>query len=626
MFLPKSHSTIGFLGFLCFFLLVLPAFSQEASLLNPLAPSKTHFEFHIDAVDPSPDTNPKGAAAPGYRGVNQVVVYTPAFGTYTQTNGAGVEAVVTRGRIAQLNSGNTEIPIDGFVVSGHGQGGQWIQRVLKVGASAAYQSETGVLLVDITPQVYIVELTGLLEKARVTTNLLDENYTRSLAQGEQCVAQISSDWQSEAQLSDAFLTQVQACKAALTNAIDYSVRPFTNQFKGAWVCPTEKSPGQIKQAVSALKALNIEHLFLQTYYLGQPVYPSQVAVSYGLPKQHVQFEGWDPLKTWVDEAHAQGLKVHAWVQVFYAGNKNVSLEPYGPILTVHPEWRNVQRSAMNRGVPVPSTEEPGHYFVDPANPEAQTYLKKIIREIATQYSVDGVNLDYIRYPASLHPSRGGFLESTWGYTPASRERFAKDMWQLMIAADQKRVAEAKKLGKKAALKSWTSAQKTAWLKQRDPWLLTPKSPLWQDWVNWRKAQVTQFVTDVSTQIKQDRPGVTLSSVVFLWHDPNGEFKLQDWPQWVQKGLIDALTPIGLTSTPEGIYADSLKFKQITQGKVPVYPGIFAMYNREAPEELMQELRSLQQADMPGVMLFERGNITPLYQTSLKKSAFTVPSP
>lgn len=40
----------------------------------------------------------------------------------------------------------------------------------------------------------------------------------------------------------------------------------------------------------------------------------------------------------------------------------------------------------------------GEWFLDPANPRTDDYLLSIVREIVTGYDVDGIHFDYIRYP------------------------------------------------------------------------------------------------------------------------------------------------------------------------------------------------------------------------------------
>jgi len=56
-----------------------------------------------------------------WRGPDEVVVYTSAFGKTTQTNQYGKEYTVIGGKVAQIGYGNAAIPVDGYVISSHGE-------------------------------------------------------------------------------------------------------------------------------------------------------------------------------------------------------------------------------------------------------------------------------------------------------------------------------------------------------------------------------------------------------------------------------------------------------------------------------------------------------------------------
>jgi uncharacterized lipoprotein YddW (UPF0748 family) len=343
---------------------------------------------------------------------------------------------------------------------------------------------------------------------------------------------------------------------------------------------------------------------------------------YGLPVQHQQFHGWDPLKVWVEEAHKNDMRVHVWFQTFFAGNRTVSPEPYGPILQKYPDWANVERLTVGVNHPMPSNVETGHFFLDPANPQVRGYLSKLIQEILTQYPVDGFNLDYIRYPASHPVKNSTFLSTTWGYSPYARQTFKA------LIDEERKVAEAKAIedGKLAAQK----VGKPYVPPVKDPKALPPKSdpveltyadPLWTRWVLWRKEQVSRFVQDVTQKAHAMNPKLMVSAVVFHQSQPLNQLKLQDWPRWVQSGWLDALTPIGLGPDSEGVYRDSMEFNRVVQGKVPVYVGIFGMYNRTSPVEFLSQIQSAQKARMPGVVLFERSRLDSDYTEALLEGAF-----
>ena len=64
-------------------------------------------------------------------------------------------------------------------------------------------------------------------------------------------------------------------------------------------------------------------------------------------------------------------------------------------------------------------QEHNGYFLDPANPEVSEFLLKLIDEITTRYKVDGVNIDYARYPNIAKEN----YNNQWGYTKFAREEF-----------------------------------------------------------------------------------------------------------------------------------------------------------------------------------------------------------
>lgn len=59
----------------------------------------------------------------------------------------------------------------------------------------------------------------------------------------------------------------------------------------------------------------------------------------------------------------------------------------------HPEWLMVPLAYMDGG----PAKVDGKYVLDPGSPDVQEYLISIVRELVTNYAIDGINYDYIRY-------------------------------------------------------------------------------------------------------------------------------------------------------------------------------------------------------------------------------------
>ena len=97
--------------------------------------------YKINVIDPIYSTNISGANYPGLRGANQLVIYTPTFGYRTNTNEFGTEAIVEGNTVVSLSGADSLIPVNGFVISGHGRAKQWINENIIVGSKISIDSE-----------------------------------------------------------------------------------------------------------------------------------------------------------------------------------------------------------------------------------------------------------------------------------------------------------------------------------------------------------------------------------------------------------------------------------------------------------------------------------------------------
>ncbi len=591
------------------------------SILQPGSPNKKQYSFPFNAIDPSAANNPTGANSPGFRGESQMVIYTPVFGASTGTNEAGMEAVVSNGVIVRTGGSDNPIPADGFIISAHGSAAQWLSRFAKPGANAIINSETGQITIQLTPAAYLYQVDSAIERATSKPAASPDNYQRALQQAQSCRTRLAE--MANQPISSQMTQLAEQCEADANRAYYATMASVPQEFRGIWIRPAGSDPAQIRQVIAGLKQAHIGNVFLETYFQGKTAYPSQVMLDYGLTEQHPQFKGGDPVEVWMNEAHQAGIKVHLWTQVFFAGNQRENSEQYGPILQKYPEWRNIQRPNWNVKTPVISEIEPGHYFLDPANPEVRAFLEKLLLEMVDRYHPDGLNLDYIRYPASAPANKPYYLGTTWGYTESARHQF-----QAMIAQERKQAEEKKLEALKNAGKPLPPTKTTAAAAVKDPANdptdpknLTPKDPLWTQWVDWRKEQVSSFVKTISQKAHTIEPNLLISAVVFPSLNPVYAVKLQDYPRWAREGYIQAITPIGLSTNPALMTDQGVKLRAQVQDKIPVYVGVFGLYNRNTPVELVQQIEAIHQANMPGVVLFDWSRINPAYEEALLEGPF-----
>ncbi|GBD90376.1 hypothetical protein BMS3Abin04_01093 [bacterium BMS3Abin04] len=97
----------------------------------------------------------------------------------------------------------------------------------------------------------------------------------------------------------------------------------------------------------------------------------------------------DPLKLAVKLAHERNLEIHAWLNIMrcYSGSKQNILQSSDRLLNAHPEW--VRKYYEDGKV---------SYWLDPGLPEVRKYLIDLISEAIKKYDIDGIQLDFMRYP------------------------------------------------------------------------------------------------------------------------------------------------------------------------------------------------------------------------------------
>ena len=322
-----------------------------------------------------------------------------------------------------------------------------------------------------------------------------------------------------------------------------------------------QSPEDLIPIFDRMAKAGINTVFFETVNSGYTIYPSKVA-----PQQNPLVEGWDPLKAAVTLAHERGIELHAWMWTFAAVNQrhNVILDLprnyLGPVLSKHPDWA-ITDSEGSRF----------HYssrkvFLDPAHPEVQDYLSSLITEIATEYEVDGIHLDYIRYPFQSPTGK-----MTYGYGVASRDLFRKQ---------------------------------TGF----DPVNIYPGHPLWSEWTKFRIEQINNFVASTASNLKQLRPNLTLSTAVFPMPKSERLMKIQQhWETWVKQEWIDMLVPMSYAKDTERLHTlTNPLLREFERGKALFLPGIRLLGISEITAlDQMQLLRGM---STEGYALFAAENL------------------
>jgi uncharacterized lipoprotein YddW (UPF0748 family) len=207
--------------------------------------------------------------------------------------------------------------------------------------------------------------------------------------------------------------------------------------------------------------------------------------------------GWDPLQTAIEAAHALGLELHAYINVYpvWSGQTAppTAATPQHLFWTLSysytwDNWRIVDADGVTM------TLSGGYLWATPALTDVVDRVVSVTKDLVTRYDVDGIHLDVVRYPGS-----------DTSYDPFSNA------------------------GYESAL-------------TRDPDLTR---------ADWQRRQVTGLVERVYAEAVEPRSDLRLSAAVWpIYQDRWGwGYKTgysdfyQDSQGWVQSGTIDAIVPM-----------------------------------------------------------------------------------
>lgn len=147
----------------------------------------------------------------------------------------------------------------------------------------------------------------------------------------------------------------------------------------------QRQKEELCQILNELQAAHFNTVLLQTRIRGDVIYPSSIEPwNYILTGKEGKSPGYDPLTFAIEECHKRGMELHAWIVALPLGN------------TKHVQ--SAGRASITRRRPSLCKLYQKEWYLDPGNPATQDYLYSLVKEIVTRYDIDGIHLDYIRYP------------------------------------------------------------------------------------------------------------------------------------------------------------------------------------------------------------------------------------
>lgn len=251
-----------------------------------------------------------------------------------------------------------------------------------------------------------------------------------------------------------------------------------NELRAAFHTPKETDITAVRETVKTAKANGLNTLFLR------------VSNGYGtfipLPednkfRQDSSFGGFDVLKAYITVCEEENIALGLSVDVYYNEYASIAAS----------DWTTVT-NGTEKGL--------SEKYYSPASVGFKNYFTDYIKHIVSEYEIDTVLLDYLRYPKFRE-------DCDLGYDYDTVAAFAKEY---SVPLDE------------------AEAIKTELF----------DSPHWQKWVEFRMGLVTDMAKTISEAINSVRTDVTL--IAISARDTVDHFYMQDTVQWLEDGLIDGI--------------------------------------------------------------------------------------
>lgn len=290
---------------------------------------------------------------------------------------------------------------------------------------------------------------------------------------------------------------------------------FNDEFRATWVITWEhiSSSDTPEQGMARIRTILDNHVaahmnavLFQVRQSGTAYYNSSFE-PWGYYAGY-EYPGYDPLAYAVQEAHARGLELHAWFNVFQASSTYPGTPAYE-----HPEWvcRDQDGNAMD-----------AYRALSPGMDAVREYTVNAAMEIVNNYDIDGLHLDYVRW----NEYSNGFRD-----VPDPVEEISR--LDGIISEEEINAIETNRTGR--------------YLYDVDHPYSSGIPAGFTSWEEWWRWGVTEFISTLHDSMQAVKPSVRLSAAVlgkYNWSGWQGYGSVfQDGALWFNEGYVDQLTPM-----------------------------------------------------------------------------------
>ena len=303
-----------------------------------------------------------------------------------------------------------------------------------------------------------------------------------------------------------------------------------DEVRALWVVRTSlDNPAAVRTLVEQAAASGFNTLLVQVRGRGDALYRSLLEPR---PEFLSDQPGFDPLQLVIEEAHARGLAVHAWVNAYLVWGPEDPPGDRSHLVNTHPEWLAVPR-ALGHELYHLDPRDPRYVsrlidyvaanidvveglYTSPSHPGVQERLRRVWVDLATGYDLDGIHHDFIR-----------FASSAYDYSRSTLQQF--QAWVRPLV-DQPRY------------------QELAAAARDDPYAMPHALP--EYWERFRRDNVTDLVRRIYRDVTARRPHLVVSAAVLPDWRSAARWQFQDWSSWLAEGIIDVAVPMAYTGDDE----------------------------------------------------------------------------
>jgi uncharacterized lipoprotein YddW (UPF0748 family) len=378
-----------------------------------------------------------------------------------------------------------------------------------------------------------------------------------------------------------------------------------NETRALWVLRTSLgSPESITTLIRTAREHGFNTLLVQVRGRGDAYFNAGIEPrAADLQRQPASF---DPLASVIAAAHAAGITVHAWINVNLVSSAVELPVAVEHVIHRHPEWLMVPRDLV-RDLSRIKEDSPAYVgrlarwtraqtggveglYVSPIAPGAAGYIEAIVRDVVARYRVDGVHLDYVRYP-----------NDRFDYSRSAIAQFRETI-RPTLAPAERRTLDARQVD--------------------DP--LAYPDALSDAWTAFRISRLTSLVGRLRVAIKSIRGDVVVSVAAAPDLEEAREHRFQDWGGWLRAGLVDAVCPMAYTPEADR-FAVQIAAAKSAAGDRLVWAGIGAY--RLPPAQTIANIETARRLGVSGIVLFSYDSLIdakqafPDYIAIVGRSAF-----